>query len=149
MEWDDWSVTAFVSEESAPAVCPAGSVATGFECDDSYCDNIRLTCHTVLGATIGSAGPWGPWFSEEGAPSDDRYECPAGQGVRGLRCDGGFCDNISLQCSDVGSVSSSAWESYTVSEEQGAYSVPTDHYLCGLECDGSNCDNKRARYCAW
>lgn len=142
------SVTGYTTDGRAPAQCPAGMFASGFDCNGRYCDDINLTCRTIANGTVGPRGSFGTVFSEENAPYD-RYSCPSGRAVTGINCTGSYCDNLSLECTSVGTTSASYWSGSTWSEEHQPYSVPTDTYLCGLECDGRYCDNLRPRYCRW
>lgn len=68
--------------------------------------------------------------------------------MTGLDCDGGWCDNISLACTQVfgRSVGTCYWSGY-YSEESGPFQAPGGYYLCGMQCRGSRCDDMRYYYC--
>ncbi len=68
--------------------------------------------------------------------------------VTGVACHGGYCDNLSLQCTQFigSSTGSCAWSTW-YSEEQAPFIAPWGYYIHGIECDGGYCDNKRYYYC--
>lgn len=58
----------------------------------------------------------------------------------GLKCEGRYCDSVSLKCSDELDVSSHQW-SPRFSEEQDGYICPPDEFVQSIRCDGDYCDN--------
>lgn len=174
--------TGWVSEESGGPVagCSAWTeAAVGFGCSGSYCDNVRLLCETLpFGAKVNQATDyWSGWFSEEhdgyGTYHSEgwyRYEdenyhvCHSYDNqpgvVTGIRCSGSYCDNISVECSQlivqrggilgptlpVG-VTNCAWTGW-YSEEQGSVDFGDNRYITGVECAGSRCDDKRFYVCS-
>lgn len=172
--WTPW-----VSEEGGgPATqCNAwNEAAVGFGCSGSYCDNVRLLCETMPFSTTldSSTDYWTGWFSEE----HDSYSTWYSSGwypwanenyrvchntdsqpgiVSGIRCNGSYCDNISIECAqaiknvgfftwDVG-VTNCSWSGW-YSEEQGSVDFGWNRYITGVECSGSRCDNKRFYVCS-
>jgi|GEM_PF-2662201 len=88
------------------------------------------------------AQDWRPYFSEE-----NNGETVCAGGIDGLRCNGGYCDNISLACK-AGAIGAAAggWSPW-FSEER-----PNNIFRCqrgtvatGMRCDGGNCDNLSVR----
>ena len=52
-----------------------------------------------LAPRIASAqATWSSWFSEENYYGQS---CSAGRAVDGVRCDGSYCDNVSIRCNDL------------------------------------------------
>lgn len=86
------------------------------------------------------------WFSEEGTGTEI---CPDNRVVTGIECQGRYCDNKRLKCSNIPDVvpsgapyKASVWISDGNNNTTGSnYTV-----LVGLECDGRYCDNLRAIY---
>lgn len=139
--------TGYTSEEYPPLSCPYRQAVRGVDCTGGYCDNISLYCQDS-GRSPGWQA-WQPFFSEEGSGTADEGHCPSGDmWVTGVDCSGGYCDNLSLLCTQfVGSATGScAWSTW-YSEEQSPFVAPWGYYVKGVECDGSYCDNKRYRYC--
>lgn len=141
------SWTGYTSEEEPPLLCPYQYAARGVDCNGGYCDDVALYC-SYTGRSVG-AQSWQPYFSEEGSGSADESICPADDmWVAGISCDGGYCDNLSLLCtqfigSSTGYCEWSAW----FSEEQGPFVAPWGHFIKGFECDGGYCDNMRYYHC--
>jgi hypothetical protein len=139
--------TAYTSEEYPALSCPNGYAVQGVDCDGSFCDNIALYC-AFTGWDTG-ATKWLPYFSEEGSGSADEGRC-VGDDVwmTGLGCKGGFCDQISMQCTQMlgSSTGACAWTGWR-SEEQAPYYAPVGDYIKAIECDGPFCDRKRYRHC--
>lgn len=73
-------------------------VSAGIGCRGSYCDDLRLLVSspgvTVSEAMCGWTGP----ISEE---SQAGAQCRAGSYINDVKCEGRYCDNISLQCCRV------------------------------------------------
>lgn len=140
LAWTGWT-----SEEYPPLTCGSGQVARGFQCNGSYCDNIRMDCAAgVAGTTYGSKY-WTGYFSEES--TSYRY-CGRGGWVSGIACNGSYCDNISLQCTNTNRGHYNCTWSGWFSEEDPAFVAPTGQYIKGVQCGGSYCDNKRYYYCS-
>lgn len=97
-QWSDW-----FSEEGADGgrnqVEASSGFVTGIGCSGAYCDNLRLQL-LVESGTLSNSGDcnWRPRaFSEEPNPRSEDA-CPSGQFVAGIRCTGGYCDNLRLLC---------------------------------------------------
>jgi hypothetical protein len=147
-EDDEFRVwTGYTSEEYPPLICPQGQAVRGVDCNGGYCDNVSLYCQNT-GRSTGWQS-WQPYFSEEGSGWADESHCPSGDmWVTGVACHGGYCDNLSLQCTQFigSSTGSCAWSTW-YSEEQAPFIAPWGYYIHGIECDGGYCDNKRYYYC--
>jgi hypothetical protein len=139
--------TGYTSEETPPLTCAYGHAVQGLDCTGGYCDNVALYC-TPTGRATGW-GTWLPYFSEEGSYGADEGHCAGGDmWMTGLSCSGGYCDNISMLCSQmIGSSTGDCGWSGWYSEEQAPFYAPYGYYVKGIECDGGYCDNKRYRYC--
>jgi len=81
------------------------------------------------------------WFSEEGS---GRADCDPGYAVRGITCEGRYCDNKQLYCCtdnlptlDPNNRIDSPW----FSEEDSDGFVDENRALTGLGCSGRYCDN--------
>lgn len=144
MAWtgsSSWTVE--TSDEYPPVTCGAGSLAIGFDCDGSNCDNLQLRCQPTTGLTFGSR-TWTSYFSEESTS----YRTCGGNGfVTGLSCRGGDCDDMSLECTTTNRPGTGCLWSAWFSEEDPTFTVPSGHYIKGMQCSGSRCDNVRAYYC--
>jgi hypothetical protein len=144
-EIGEW--TAYTSEEHPALSCPAGQVVRGIDCEGSFCDNIALYC-AATGLASG-ATKWLPYFSEEGSGGTDEGRCASDDTwMTGIHCKGGFCDQLSIQCTQMleSSTGACVW-SHWHSEEQAPFVAPAGYYLDGIECDGPFCDEKRYHHC--
>jgi hypothetical protein len=98
------------TDNEPPIICPSYQVAVGVRCQGRYCDNMYLECAPVvpspdqhnfdttveMGETEEQGCYWSPFFSEE---NQNWQQCSAdGKWVRGLKCTGRYCDNLSLFC---------------------------------------------------
>lgn len=142
--------TGWVSEEDGRLSCPSGRWARGFECDGSYCDEVRMDCTTLpTGQTLGSSS-WSTWFSEEGA--NERL-CPDGEWLTGVECKDSYCDKMSIRCTEVRKSSGApvqhgpCYTSGSYSEEDGPFLAIPGYVLVGIECLGSFCDDLRFTSC--
>lgn len=105
--------TSYFSEEQGRLSCSPGYVVQGFDVSgwDDRGDDISLNCAQVTPPYIESSCEWTEWFSDEftntppsvqdppwtGYAGDYVY-CPPNAYVHGMECDGGWCDNMRLQC---------------------------------------------------
>jgi hypothetical protein len=173
--WTPW-----VSEENGgpPSICKTwNEAAVGFGASGSYSDNIRLLCRTLpYGISLKpSTDYWSNFFSEEDdgigsvvyplcmtghfcrsfSIDENLHFCNGGRGlVSGIRCNGRYCDNISLECTlpyypngtDVW-FSNCSWTSL-YSEEEGSVNFGSNRYITAVECHGSYCDNMSFNVCS-
>jgi hypothetical protein len=140
--------TGYTSEETPPLTCGHGQVVQGLDCTGKYCDNVALYCTNTGRAT--GWGTWLPYFSEEGSGAANEGHCAAGDmWMTGLGCSGSYCDNVSMQCSQmIGSWTGGClWSPQWYSEEQAPFYAPHGYYIKGIKCGGSYCDNMRYLYC--
>ena len=79
------------------------------------------------------------WFSEEQGGAT----CPTGQAIYRVECNGRYCDNLRIFCSDSGDTALGASTYWTpfFSEEQGGGGCATGYAATGIWCNGSFCDN--------
>lgn len=150
------------SDELPPIHCQ-GRIG-GVRCTGKYCDNISVLCRDYSGETGDSN--WDDFFSEEGTNlAIPDYQIPAGglrgpfngdicpesSVVTGFSCMGGYCDNISLECTDMPHVrlTSCRWTTKSYSEENGAVVFPDDELLAGVACFGKACDNMKYYLCEY
>jgi hypothetical protein len=134
------------SEEEPPAHCDGKRLAFGAQCWLSYCDNVRLGCKEPLsGATLGGA-TWTAAFSEE---TTIPTICPPGTWVTGVACSGGYCDNVTLECTAVTGRTASAscgW-SPQLADWMSPWEAPNGAYLRGAKCTGWWCEKMSWYYC--
>ena len=94
--WSQWA-----SEETQPAMCASGTVATRLECWGSNCDWVRMSC------TNPNRELWGHTWTAYKSEEQGYNYCPTGYFVTGVDCQGNHCDDESLQCTQmVGAVQS-------------------------------------------
>lgn len=85
------SWTSYFSEENTNyRVCGANEWMTGIACTGDNCDNVSIQCTEVFGKQPVSC-TWSAYYSEE----DGAYHTPAGYYIRGVRCRGSDCDDMS------------------------------------------------------
>lgn len=121
--------------------------------------------------TLNAADTWTSSFSEEGR----NYQyCPSRTALKGIQCSGGYCDNISLYCGELGSRNRGQWKKRISEERRGGSDTvngivvrKNDYmqrcgvrgYITGMQCTGGSCDNislycstfknKKPRNCSW
>lgn len=141
------SWTAYTSEEYPPLECPNGQAVQGIDCTGGYCDNMALYCEYT--GRVSGYSTWVPYFSEEGSGTADEGHCVGGDmWFSGINCKGGYCDDLTLRCTQlIGSWSGTCWWSGWYSEEQAPFYASGGAFIKGIECDGGYCDNMRYRYC--
>jgi hypothetical protein len=88
---------------------------------------------------------WTQPFSEE---TQTPTLCPTGSWVTGLSCSGGYCDNVSLECTYITgrSASDCQWSPW-VSDETPSWGAPAGYFLRGAKCRGWWCDDFSLYYC--
>lgn len=144
MAWSGGATwTGYTTDGSPPVTCAVGSLVTGFDCNGSRCDDIKLKCQPQTSHTL-TQRSWTQYFSEE-SPTPWR-QCSGGF-MTGLSCKDSYCDDLSLECTTSSrSAYSCIWSGW-FSEENPAFEAPTGTFIRALECRGSNCDDIRAQYC--
>jgi hypothetical protein len=141
-----WSSS--TSEEKPPLTASNHNLINRFYCSGSYCDNIWI--NTVGTYRNFGSNYWTSFFSEEGASTGANQRICSGSGfMTGIACNGGYCDNVSIQCTTLDSTTrgSCYWTPYF--SEEAAYSdlLASGYYAAGLTCRGSNCDDKSIYAC--
>lgn len=82
-----------------------------------------------------------------------RVECPEDHFLTGLHCDGAYCDNLSMECTQTVARgrSSCEWTNERVSEEDGGLFLSSESYpgkyIAGIDCDDDYCDKKSFMVC--
>lgn len=135
------------SEEYPPLTASNGRLISAMYCGGGYCDNVYLGYENV-GVSYGS-NSWTSYFSEEGSPNQNYRTCQGNSYMTGISCQGGYCDNISLQCTTITNRSRSTdcyWTAY-FSEEAGYNYLRNGYYAVGVRCRGSYCDDKSIYAC--
>jgi len=90
------------------------------------------------GGAYSQSFDWTQYFSEEQGESRN-----CNSGIRGLQCDGKYCDSIRLGCTtDILASQEGSW-SNPFSEERpnNQFRCPTGQIATALKCEGSYCDN--------
>src|SRR5690349_1524348 len=144
---EERSWTGYTSEEYPPLICPDQQAVLGVDCNGGYCDNVSLYC-SWTGRASGTQS-WQPYFSEEGSNGANESYCPGNDmWMAGIACNGGYCDNVSLLCTQfLGSTTGYCEWSGWFSEEQAPFVAPWGYFVKGVKCGGSYCDNMRYYYC--
>lgn len=135
------------SEETAGVSSCGTNIVTAFDCEGSFCDNVRLQCHDFGGATP-TISFWSPWFEDSGTT---HYSCPLGSVMNAIDCDGSYCDNIKIRCAITNQLTYNCeWTGDWYSEENiGSFSASSDGHevIQGIQCSGTHCDNKKFHIC--
>jgi len=88
-----------ISEESPNnnMRCPANQLVCRIQCTGGNCDNLRVHCCAVKSGWRVNGGEvaYSGWFSEENGGTRD---CGRDRYVAGLKCRGGWCDDVELIC---------------------------------------------------
>ncbi|MCR9165840.1 MAG: hypothetical protein ACE37F_32145 [Nannocystaceae bacterium] len=162
-----------ISDETAGTWCgPSNEGVNGFDCQGSYCDNVWIRCEPMPFGMSMASYSWSDFYSEE----DSGFGQSASHGwygsdlsysevchwrgapsiMTGIRCNGGHCDNISIECGrptmNVGGTAESIeldncfWTGPR-SEEQPPLHLGVREFISGITCYGSNCDDKTFYVC--
>ena len=140
--------TEYTSDEVPALICPEGEAVRGVDCSGAWCDNISLLCEAT--GLLTGAQTWQPYFSEEaGTGRANESYCPSPDWwMSGIDCMGGWCDDLSMLCTQfVGSSTGACVWSGWYSEETGSFIAPEAHFITGIECRGNFCDEMRYQYC--
>lgn len=136
-----------ISEEQPPRSCGRGQVLKGISCGGKYCDNKILLCCTYTGGADPSPRySWSPFFSEEGRGA----QWNMGAFVKGLACNGRYCDNLALQylfTPALRNTGSCYWSRRFSEEGRHFENCALDHYVAGVQCSGGYCDNLNLLCC--
>lgn len=134
------------SEETPGASqCGSNQVVTGFDCNGSYCDDVRLECHNY-GTSVSSGGTWSAWFQSGSKVS---HVCPSGQKITGIDCKGSYCDDITIRCSSAPGLDTArcAWSGWYSEENPSPFFADVGDAIQGIWCSGTHCDNKSFLVC--
>lgn len=125
--------------------------------------SILALCATLISMGVAAdalaAFTWSPYFSEESEPPQ-QWCSLASQAVDGVRCQGSYCDDVSIRCNDLPfgmTTQGHNWEAqitnpdaiviagpagdYIVSDENGHVCGLGNGILTGLHCSGSHCED--------
>jgi len=84
---------------------------------------------------------WTGFTSEEYPP----LQCDSNSLINGVECSGSYCDNIRVNCTNVGVTHGYSSFTSTFSEEGAPYlnwrECGANEWVTGIACYGSNCDN--------
>ncbi|RKG75075.1 hypothetical protein D7W79_21275 [Corallococcus exercitus] len=135
----------YTSEELAPAECDGDALAYGASCSHAFCDDVRLGCNTPPSGTTKGYPTWTASFSEE---STRPTICPNGSWVTGLSCSGGYCDNVSLECTPIsGRSAGNCYWSDPIADGKSTFIAPANHFIRGAKCAGWWCESMTLYYC--
>jgi hypothetical protein len=140
------------SEEDPPRACPVGTALNGIRCTGGWCDNVDLKCVPVPSNTTASNRTWTTYFSEEvgGRVCQSQAVPPPNGYITGMECKGGWCDNISLECTAFNNIEflDCHYTGYVSEEAGGELHFPQGYLAAGARCSGARCDNMRFLICA-
>ena len=91
-------VTARVISEEFPNVYQSKRFLNGLACNGQYCDNIMPYAFKSPRLVNTRKCDWTPWSSE--LPGQ-WLDCPAGQLISGIRCQSGYCGEVSVFCCEA------------------------------------------------
>lgn len=68
--------------------------------------------------------------------------CATNQLVTGFNCDGGYCDDVSIECHGYGgTMGASTWSAWFEHNGKNRHECNAGSYVTGIVCSGDNCDN--------
>ncbi|HPE58915.1 MAG TPA: hypothetical protein PLB10_01150 [Thiolinea sp.] len=154
----EWT-SSFSEEGQASQTCANGSALRGIQCSGRYCDNLSLYCGDRIGNTRNSW--WARYISEENRNgrdtvngvvvrvNDNMQRCSTNGYITGMRCNGDYCDNISLLCTQFSNRSpgNCSWSPWISEENGGRLVFAQNRHAVAMECRGGYCDNKRFLIC--
>jgi len=154
-----------ISEETAPARCPAHYAMSGARCEGPYCDNIVLTCCRYMAdhyvppgesaerPTPGyNASPgqndWTAWFSEENGGGTTQTSHQSGL-ISGLACRGDYCDDIRMLAFSPAARAGATcvWLDPVSEEGNRSAQCPAGRFVKDIKCTGAYCDNISLQCC--
>jgi len=79
-----------------------------------------------------------PFVSDGTAPST----CGTNQVVTGFDCNGGYCDDVAIECHNYGgTLGASTWSAWFEDAGKTFHSCAAGSYVTGIVCRGDNCDD--------
>lgn len=140
-----WQLPPFSEEFAGRQFCPGAIRAV--RCEGDYCDNLSLDCCSTPAVPRSNDYYTSPFFSEDSLASF--HICQDGRYVRGVYCQGDYCDDLSLHCEGPGIVNTNAcrWTGEFSEEGTGIGSCNGDEVVAGIACTGSYCDNLNLYCC--
>lgn len=88
-------VAARVISEEFPNVFQTKNFVNGLACNGAYCDNIMPYAFKSSRLVNTRQCDWTPWSSEQ---PGQWLDCPSGHLSSGIRCQGGYCGEVSVYC---------------------------------------------------
>jgi hypothetical protein len=148
---------AFSEEQPDGQYCPGWNErVTRTHCWGDFCDNIELYC-AELPPELGEYDDWkmAGWTSEEYNAIECTFANAGDFGaITGMKCSGGYCDNINVECGhpEPGHSLSDCYWTLWVSEEGGGISYFSGSQALekgarGIQCAGDYCDSMRYLAC--
>ncbi len=144
---DEYWTDAFSEEGSGEMTCASGFAVAGVSCSGDRCDKKRLLCRPYLPSQDEARRAyWHPQvISEEQPNASFRTDSlPQPSFVGGLKCSGGFCDNISFFVIETPHLTRTGqweWKPFFSEESPGVSICNQNQFLTGVGCKGDNCDN--------
>ncbi|RKG82298.1 hypothetical protein D7W82_26900 [Corallococcus sp. CA049B] len=133
------------SEELPPINCPSRMVAYLMGCSGTGCDNVSMSCRDIPSSAVVGSKAWTAAFSEE---TSTPTVCPSGSWVTGVSCTGGYCDNVSLECTKItGPTAVDCHWTGWISDETAPYQAPENYFIRGAKCRGWYCDDMSFQVC--
>ncbi|NPD22218.1 MULTISPECIES: hypothetical protein [Corallococcus] len=133
------------SEEFPPIHCGNRMVAFSLGCTGTGCDNVSMNCRDIPSNAGYGSKSWTRSFSEE---TTTPTLCPSGYWATGVSCTGSFCDNVSLECTNItGRTATDCYWSSWISDETAPFQAPEEYFIRGAKCRGWYCDDISLYYC--
>lgn len=143
----EYWTSSFSEEGTGEETCKSGYAVAGVSCYGKKCDDKKLLCRPYMATEDRFARTyWHPQvISEEQPHASFRTDKLSPPGlVKGLRCTGGYCDNISFNVVNTSKVIITGlwrWKPFFSEESPGSSICNKNQFVTGLGCKGSNCDN--------
>ncbi len=120
---------------------PMAAEETSAAIDDDEGTYVGAEARSELG--LAAAGnPQGfaflPAISDGTPPST----CPTNHVVTGFDCNGGYCDDVAIECHGYGgTLGARTWSAWFEDAGKTYHTCPFGSYITGIDCVGDNCDN--------
>jgi hypothetical protein len=112
-----------------PVACQPGDLVSGAWYTGPYCDN-NYPLRADINLPIFSHS-WSLYVSEEGM--NYRF-CLGNSFITGQACQGSYCDNTSVECTDTGGIRNSCYWTSFFSEEQDGIILLSGYYAARIQC---------------
>lgn len=144
---DEYWTEQFSEEGAGEMTCRSGFAVAGVACFGDNCDRKELLCRPYTSPPDEERDAfWHPQvISEEQPNASFRTDVLSDPGfIGGLRCSGGFCDNISFFVVTTPHLERTGewqWKPFFSEESPGSSVCRRDQFVTGLGCRGDSCDN--------